>query len=196
MIEEFTGKKLEVIAREEAFDPLQMNHTGMIWEKKFEDNFSYAYFKDGKKYGSERRESSRAAGSMSTTANDYAQFVINLMKKKGLSSKSYRQMFLPQIMVKSKRGFGPLKDSITNENDTIRLAWGLGIGLFDSPFGKVFFHTGHGDANQNFAVAYPKAGTAVIILSNSENFEKYNAQILKLCIGDTYSPLRWLGHLD
>jgi CubicO group peptidase (beta-lactamase class C family) len=196
MIEEFTGKKLEVIAREEAFDPLQMHHTGMIWEKKFEDNFSYAYFKDGKKYGSERRESSRAAGSMSTTANDYAQFVINLMKKKGLSSKSYRQMFLPQIMVKSKRGFGPLKDSITNENDTIRLAWGLGIGLFDSPFGKAFFHTGHGDANQNFAVAYPKAGTAVIILSNSENFEKHNAQILKLCIGDTYSPLRWLGHLD
>jgi CubicO group peptidase (beta-lactamase class C family) len=196
MIEEFTGKKLEVIAREEVFGPLQMNNTGMIWEKNFEDNFSYAYFKDGTKYGSERRESSRAAGSMSTTANDYAQFMINLMKEKGLSASSYRQMFEPQIMVKSKRGFGPLKDSITSENDAISLAWGLGVGLFDSPFGKAFFHTGHGDANQNYAVAFPEMGTAVIILSNSENFEKSNAQILKLCIGDTYSPLRWLGHLD
>ncbi|KFE97529.1 hypothetical protein IX39_19825 [Chryseobacterium formosense] len=196
IIEEFTGKKLEVIAREEIFGPLQMGHTGMIWEKAFENNFSYAYFKDGSKYGSERRESSRAAGSMSTTANDYARFMINLMQKKGLSGSGYRQMFRPQIMVKSRRGFGPLKDSITNENDSIQLAWGLGVGLFKSPFGRAFFHTGHGEANQNYAVAYPKAGTAVILLSNSENFEKSNAQILKLCIGDAYSPLRWLGHLD
>ncbi|MCA6067801.1 beta-lactamase family protein [Chryseobacterium sp. RG1] len=196
MIEEYMGKKLEDIAREEVFGPLHMTHTSMVWENKFEVNFSNAYFKDGKKYGSERRESSRAAGSMSTTANDYANFMINLMKKKGLASKSYLEMLKPQIMVKSKRGFGPLKDSITNENDTINLAWGLGVGLFDSPFGKAFFHTGHGDANQNYAVAFPESGTAVVILSNSENFEKNNAQILKLCSGDTYSPLRWLGHLD
>jgi len=196
MIEEYTGKKLEDIAREEVFGPLQMRHTGMIWENRFEDNFSYAYFKDGKKYGSERRESSRAAGSMSTTANDYANFIINIMNEKGLSAKGYFAMLKPQIFVKSKRGFGPLKDSITDENDDIKLTWGLGVGLFDSPFGKGFFHTGHGDANQNYAVAFPESETAVIILSNSENFEKNNAQILKLCIGDTYSPLRWLGHLD
>ncbi|WEK70443.1 MAG: serine hydrolase [Candidatus Chryseobacterium colombiense] len=196
IIEEYTGKKLEDIAQEEVFEPLQMKHTDMIWQSKFEDNFSNAYFKDGKKYGSERRESSRAAGSMSTTANDYANFMINLMKKKGLSGETYLEILKPQIMVKSKRGFGPLKDSITNENDVINLAWGLGVGLFSSPFGKAFFHTGHGEANQNYAVAFPEIGTAVVILSNSENFEKNNAQILKLCIGDTYSPLRWLGHLD
>lgn len=196
IIEEYTGKKLEDIAREEVFGPLKMNHTDMIWQNKFENNFSNAYFKDGKKYGSERRESSRAAGSMSTTANDYANFMINLMKKKGLSGKAYIEVLKPQIMVKSERGFGPLKDSITNENDAINLAWGLGVGLFDSPFGKAFFHTGHGEANQNYAVAFPEIGTALIILSNSENFEKNNAQILKLCLGDTYSPLKWLGNLD
>lgn len=196
IIEEYTGKKLEDIAREEVFEPLRMRYTSMIWEDRFETNFSNAYFKDGKKYGSERRESSRAAGSMSTTANDYANFMINLMKKKGITSKSYLEMLKPQIKVKSKRGFGPLKDSITTDNDAINLSWGLGIGIFDSPFGKAFFHTGHGEANQNYAVAFPESGTAVIILSNSENFEKNNAQILKLCIGDTYSPLKWLGHLD
>ncbi|PZT99618.1 MAG: serine hydrolase, partial [Chryseobacterium sp.] len=171
MIEEYTGKKLEDIAREEVFGPLKMNHTDMIWQNKFENNFSNAYFKDGKKYGSERRESSRAAGSMSTTANDYANFIINLMKKKGLSGKAYIEVLKPQIMVKSERGFGPLKDSVTSENDAINLAWGLGVGLFDSSFGKAFFHTGHGEANQNYAVAFPEMGTAVIILSNSENFE-------------------------
>lgn len=196
VIEEYTGRKLEDIAREEVFGPLQMPYTSMIWEKSFESNFSYAYFKDGKKYGSERRESSRAAGSMSTTADDYAKFFINLMKERGLNRASYQQMLFPQIRVTSKRGFGPLRDSVTHENDAIKLSWGLGIGLFQSPYGKAFFHTGHGDANQNYAVAFPEKGIAVVLLSNSENFEKVSSLIVKACIGDSYSPLRWLGHLD
>lgn len=196
VIEEYTGRKLEDIAREEVFGPLQMPYTSMIWEKSFESNFSYAYFKDGKKYGSERRESSRAAGSMSTTADDYAKFFINLMKERGLKRALYQQMLSPQIRVTSKRGFGPLRDSVTHENDAIKLSWGLGIGLFQSPYGKAFFHTGHGDANQNYAVAFPEIGIAVVLLSNSENFEKVSSLIVKACIGDSYSPLRWLGHLD
>jgi len=194
MIEEYTGKKLEDIASEEVFAPLQMPRTSMIWEHSFENNFSFAYFKDGKKYGSERRESSRAAGSMTTTAQDYARFMINLMKEQGLKKSSYQQLLSPQIFVKSKRGFGPLRDSLTNENDAIKLAWGLGIGLFQSPYGKGFFHTGHGEANQNYAVAFPERGIALVMLSNSENFETVSAELLKACIGDTYSPLKWLGH--
>lgn len=194
LIEEHTGKKLEDIAREEVFAPLGMPRTSMIWEQSFENNFSFAYFKDGKKYGSERRESSRAAGSMTTTAQDYARFMINLMREQGLKKSSYQQLLSPQIFVKSKRGFGPLRDSLTNENDAIKLAWGLGIGLFQSPYGKAFFHTGHGDANQNYAVAFPEKGIAVIMLSNSENFETVSAQLLEACIGDKYSPLQWLGH--
>mgnify|MGYP006141054725 CR=1 FL=1 len=196
MIEEYTGKTLEVIAQEEVFGPLQMQRTSMIWEKPFESNFSYAYFKDGKKYGSERRQSSRAAGSMSTTASDYARFYIQLMSGKGLSKENLQQMLSSQIAVTSQRGFGSLRDSLTHENDAIKLAWGLGIGLFQSPYGKGFFHTGHGDANQNYAVAFPEKGIAVVLLSNSENFERASAQIVKACIGDVYSPFKWLGHLD
>ncbi len=196
MIEEYTGKTLEVIAREEVFGPLNMQRTSMIWEKPFENNFSYAYFKDGKKYGSERRQSSRAAGSMTTTASDYARFYMQLMTNKGLSKVNLQQMLSPQIAVTSQRGFGSLRDSLTHENDAIKLAWGLGIGLFQSPYGKGFFHTGHGEANQNYAVAFPEKGIAVVLLSNSENFERVSAQIVKACIGDTYSPFKWLGHLD
>lgn len=194
LIEEYTGRKFEDIAREEVFSPLKMPRTSMIWEESFADNFSYAYFKDGKKYGSERRESSRAAGSMTTTATDYARFMINLMKEEGLAKTSYRQMLSSPFPVKSKRGFGPLRDSLTNDNDAIKLSWGLGIGIFQSPYGKGIFHTGHGEANQNYAVAFPEKGIAVIMLSNSENFETVSAQLLEACIGDTYSPLKWLGH--
>lgn len=196
MIEEYTGKQLEQLAKEEVFIPLQMDHTSMVWDTAFEKNFSLAYYKDGKVYGSERRISGRAAGSMTTTAADYAKFVINLMVQKGLSHQIYAEMFSPQISVKSKRGFGPLKDSLTLDNNKIHLAWGLGTGLFQSKAGNAFFHTGHGEANQNYYVAFPSKGIALILLSNSENFESASDQILKTCIGDKYSPLKWLGHLD
>jgi CubicO group peptidase (beta-lactamase class C family) len=196
MIEEYTGRRMEVLAREEIFGPLQMTHTSMIWETAFEKNFSSAYFKDGKKYGSERRETSKAAGSMTTTAADYAKFVINLMNRKGLSEKLYDQMLSPQIRVRSKRGFGPLKDSLTIDNDPITLSWGLGTGLFKTPYGPAFFHSGHGDANQNYFVAFPAKGIAVVLMSNSENFEHASYLILNACIGDQDSPLLWLGHRD
>lgn len=195
IMEEYTGKKLEVLAKEEVFIPLQMNHTSMVWEPAFESNFSFAYFKDGKKYGSERRESARAAGSMTTTATDYSKLVINMMKNKGLSKALYAQMLSPQIALHSKRGFGPLRDSLTTENDKIALSWGIGTGLFKSPYGPAFFHSGHGDANQNYFVAFPDKGIAIVLMSNSENFESVSSLILNACLADRYSPVTWLGHL-
>lgn len=194
VLEEYTGKSLKAWTTEEVFGPLQMKHTSMVWEPEFEKNFSYAYYKDGKKYGAERRESSRAAGSMTTTAVDYAKFVANLMNQKGLSKKGYEQLLSPQILVKSKRGFGPLKDTLTTDNDRIQLAWGMGIGLFKSTDGPAFFHTGRGEANVNYMVAYPSKGIAVVLLSNSENYEKIYGAVLEACIGDKNSPLAWLGH--
>lgn len=194
VLEEYTSKSLKAWTTEEVFGPLQMKHTSMVWEPEFEKNFSYAYYKDGKKYGAERRESSRAAGSMTTTAVDYAKFVANLMNQKGLSKKGYEQLLSPQILVKSKRGFGPLKDTLTTDNDRIQLAWGLGIGLFKSTDGPAFFHTGRGEANVNYMVAYPSKGIAVVLLSNSENYEKIYGAVLEACIGDKNSPLAWLGH--
>lgn len=193
VLEEYTGKSLKVWTTEEVFGPLQMKRTSMVWEPEFEKNFSYAYYKDGKKYGSERRESTRAAGSMTTTATDYAKFVANLMERKGLSKKGYDQLLSPQILVKSKRGFGPLKDTLTTDNDRIQLAWGMGIGLFKSADGPAFFHTGRGEANVNYMVAYPSKGIAVVLLSNSENYEKIYGAVLEACIGDKNSPLTWLG---
>jgi len=194
VIEEYTGKKLDMLAREFVFDPLNMPHSGMLWQPAFERNYSLAYFEDGKVYGSERRTSTRAAGSMTTTATDYAHFVIQLMQRKGLNADLYAQMLKPQIHITSKKGFGPERDSTTHMYDGIQLAWGLGAGLFQSTVGPAIFHTGHGDANQNYFVAYPDKGIAIVLLSNSANFEHTAKEILKVCIGDSYSPLKWLSY--
>jgi hypothetical protein len=68
--------------------------------------------------------------------------------------------------------------------------------LFKTPYGKAFFHTGHSDGWQNYCVNYPDKEISVILLSNSDNFETATGKILETTIGDTWSPLKWLGYYD
>lgn len=196
VVEEHTNRKLEDIVRETVFEPLGMKRSGMIWRASFDDNFAFGYDKNEKLVGAQKRTSSRAAGSMVTTARDYAQFVLAMLKQEGLSKKSFKQMLTAQIAVESERGFGPLRDRFNDQFKNIKLSWGLGWGLFESKDGPAFFHSGHTDGWQNYSVVYPKKKIAVILMSNSDNFESVADRILNLAIKDTASPLEWYGYFD
>lgn len=76
IVEEHTGQKLETLVDELVFAPLGMKRSGMIWRKEFEDAYAFGYDKNQTLIGAQKRTSSRAVGSMVTTAADYAQFVM------------------------------------------------------------------------------------------------------------------------
>jgi CubicO group peptidase (beta-lactamase class C family) len=196
VIEEYTGTKLETLARENVFSPLGMKHTSMIWDPSFEKNYALGYDRSNNVIGMGKRSSAKAAGSMTTIASDYAIFVRALMDQKGLSQKFFRQMMSPQIPVTSKKGFGPERDSLAENWIQRHLSWGLGVGLFPSQYGPAFFHAGHDAGWQNYFVAYPEKNIAIILMSNSSNFEAHAAEILNACIRDKSSPLQWLGYFD
>jgi CubicO group peptidase (beta-lactamase class C family) len=193
-VEEATGKNLQILAKELVFDPLGMKRTGLIWQPAFESDYAIGHNAQGEPLGAQKRTSVRAAGSMVTTALDYAQFVNALLQKQGLSKAAYQQYFQPQIAVGSKAGFGPNRDVFDNAFQSMQLAWGLGWGLFQSPAGFAFFHSGNTEGWQNYVVAYPKKKTAIILMSNTDNFEAVADQLLALDIGDRYSPVKWLGY--
>jgi CubicO group peptidase (beta-lactamase class C family) len=195
-VEEYTGKKLEDLASELVFKPLLMQNTSMIWLPAFDADYALGYDRKGEVIGISKRSTAKAAGSMTTTASDYAKFVATVMEKKGLDKKLFEDMFKPQVKIISKKGFGPERDSLSNKYNKIALSWGLGLGLFQSADGKAFFHAGHDDGWQNYFVAYPGKNIAVVLMSNSSNFEPVAAKILNLCIGDSSSALEWLGYYD
>jgi CubicO group peptidase (beta-lactamase class C family) len=76
IVEEHTGQKLETLVDGLVFAPLGMKRSGMIWRKEFEDNYAFGHDKNQTLIGAQKRTSSRAAGSMVTTAADYALFVM------------------------------------------------------------------------------------------------------------------------
>lgn len=106
-----------------------------------------------------------------------------------------KQMFTPQIRIRSIQQFGPLQFRDSTSNDAIELSYGLGWVLLQSPYGTGAFKEGHGDGFQHYVILFPEQGTAMLILSNSDNAESIFKYLLKTCIGDTFTPWYWENYI-
>ena len=193
VIEQITGKTLDVLAQVRIFTPIKMSRTGYIWNETFEANHADGHTERQRRIKMTRSLKSGAGGSLVTTASDFARFVVAVLNSRGLKQTSIDQMLAPQVPVVSKRMFGPLARETTEDTKSIRLSWGLGWGLFDSDFGPAFFHTGHAPGWENYTITYLDRKIGIVLLSNSSNFESIAQRIVARAIGDRDSPFAWLG---
>tara|TARA_R110002020_G_scaffold475970_1_gene715092 strand:+ start:2799 stop:4577 length:1779 start_codon:yes stop_codon:yes gene_type:complete len=195
VIEHITGKGLEELARERVFDPLKMDMTSYLWQTRFEDKYVYGHTKDEKVVAKDVADESAAAGSMVTTADDYAKFIKHILELNTANSEITKLMFQPNIYIHSKAQFGPSASKTSNENDDIKLSYGLGWGLLDSPFGQGAFKEGHGEGFQHYSIIFPEQKMGVVILSNSDNAESIFKELLEFTIADTFTPWKWEGYI-
>jgi CubicO group peptidase (beta-lactamase class C family) len=196
IVETVTGRDLEVLAQEKIFQPLGMTRSSYIWQPEFEANYASPHDEYSRPRGEKiQRTKPDAAGSMVTTAGDYARFLSSILNAEGQRKATVNEMLQPQITINYKSMFGPDAWTMTDENQNIHLAWGLGWGRFDTPYGQAFFHTGNGIGWKNYTVTYIDKGIGIVMLSNSDNFESVAEEIAKKAIGDIYSPYDWLGYV-
>jgi CubicO group peptidase (beta-lactamase class C family) len=195
VVEEITGRGLEELSRERVFEPLGMTRTSYVWQEEYEQNHALPHneFEIPKKLN--RRKVAEAAGSMQTTAADYARFLVGILNAGGSREEIVDEMLRPHLPISSRRLFGPGAWEDTDENQAINLSWGLGWGRFDTEQGRAFFHTGHDFGWQNYTVTYADRGVGVVLLSNSDNFESVAREIVERTIGDVHSPFDWLGYV-
>jgi CubicO group peptidase (beta-lactamase class C family) len=197
VVEHVTNKGLEELAVKKVFKPLGMNRTSFIWQERFEDNFAVGHditgFPIDTSFG--RWAHANGGGSLLTTIADYAKFVGAMMQKKGFDETTWQVMLSPSIRIKSKHQFPTLSNEITNKYDSIELSYGLGWGLFTTPYGKAFFKEGHGPGWQNYNVNFIDQKTSIIIMTNSDNGEKIFKDLLEKVIGDTFTPWEWEGYI-
>jgi CubicO group peptidase (beta-lactamase class C family) len=192
IVEQITDKPLDVLARERIFHPLGMTRTSYVWEEAFEDNHADGHTEEQHLIKMARRSEPSAAGSMLSTASDYARFLVAVLGGGGLEQSSTDQMLTAQVPVESLRMFGPLSREETEDNRLINLSWGLGWGLFESDAGRAFFHTGHATGWENYTVTYLDKKIGIVLMSNSSNFESIAGRIVRQAIGDRHSPFTWL----
>ncbi|MFC2083748.1 serine hydrolase [Bacteroidota bacterium] len=194
VVEKITEKGLEELSQELVFQPLGMERTSYVWQEIFEENYAVPHDQYERSKNLNRRRKADAAGSMQTTAGDYARFLLGILNAEGKRKASMDTMLNSQIAIKTENMFGSGAWQDTDVNDQSELSWGLGWGRFDTKYGRAFFHTGHDFGWQNYTVAYYDKGIGIVLLSNSDNFESVVRDIAANTIGDEYSPFDWLGY--
>jgi CubicO group peptidase (beta-lactamase class C family) len=165
----------------------------MVWQDRFESDYANGYDEYGRSLGPQKRTHADAAGSMQTTVSDFARFMQAVMEGKLLKSKTRKMMLSPQIVINSKHEFPSLSDETTDEYKSIRLSYGLGWGLFWTPYGEAFFKEGHDVGWRNYTVCFDRSKTGIVIMTNSGNGEGIFVPLLERLLNDTYTP-EWEGY--
>jgi len=105
-----------------------------------------------------------------------------------------QEMITPQVSIFSRQQFPSLDTATTMANQRIGLAYGLGFGLFTTPYGKGFFKEGHDDGWEHFALCLPGKHRAMVIMTNSSNGESIFKELFEELAGVTI-PWEWENYV-
>jgi serine-type D-Ala-D-Ala carboxypeptidase/endopeptidase len=192
IVEELTGRDFEEIAVDKVFKPRNLERSSFVWQRWYEDHNVIGHSSNGGHLGIPKRNVPNAAGSLSTTLEEYTQYFMTVLEQK---ESRYQMLIAPQIRIRSKQQFGPNALVETDENDDINLSYGLGYGLYDTPFGKAFFKEGHSEGWQHYVVGFPEKGCGLVLMSNSDNSESIFNELIEYTTGNVDTPWYWEGYI-
>lgn len=193
IVEERTGKSTTELMQTRVFDRFGMKNTSMVWRADFAGRVANHYDASGQALGHNRRRRPRAAGSMDTTLDDYAAFFAGVLRGEGLSAQSLNAMLSSQIAVVSPTKFPSHWPGETTLWQGVKLGYGLGWGVYESPQGPAFFKEGSDDGTNNLALGFRNARRGVLILSASGNTRGLFLPVVEALYGDTCLPWFWMG---
>jgi CubicO group peptidase (beta-lactamase class C family) len=194
LVVETVGKRpLKDLMQERVFQPLGMSRTSMVSEKRFEDDYANGYDEWGRSLGHQQRKTAQAAGSMQTTLRDFTGFMQGVMAGSQLRKSARELMLSRQIEISSERQFPTLATSTTTRYKDIRLSYGLGWGLYWSPYGKAVFKEGHDEGFRNYTVVFDRPKDGIVIMTNSSNGEGIFKELLETLLRNMFTPIEWEG---
>ncbi len=106
-----------------------------------------------------------AASTLSSTPTDLARFMIELMEPKHIAKRTVDEMLTPAIELRHE------------------LAWGLGIGLAETPNGRAFWHWGANLGFKSLMIGYPKHKIGVVVMTNGDDGLRIVADVAQIAIG-------------
>ena len=139
----------------------------------------------------------RSASTLETTPDDLSLFLEAVLQKRILGAGSYKEMFTPQLRLRSKIQMEAQSwlDTTNAENDKIQLSYGLGWGILQTPYGFGAFKEGHGDGFQHYSILFPEKNMGIVIMTNSDNGESIFKELLEFAIKDIYTPWKWQHYI-
>ncbi len=195
-IEQKKQRLLDQLMHEAFFAPLGMTRTGIIYRTDFAANVADRYDSEERFRAQTKRFPARAAGSMTTSAEDLGRFASALFSGKILKPATRKAMLTPFIRLRSLHQFAIAPNEGEGlEAPAVGLAYGVGWGLLTKTrFGPAFFKEGHGDGAQDYMICFERRQACMILLTNSDNGELAFRPLLETILGNTVTPWEWEGY--
>jgi CubicO group peptidase (beta-lactamase class C family) len=195
-IEQKMHKPLNELMQDALFTPLGMTRTGIIYRAEFADDVADRYDQNEVFRSQTKRFPARAAGSMTTSADDLARFATAFLDGKIVKDATRAEMFRPVLTINTLHEFRlAANEGESKEAEAVGLAYGVGWGLLtNTKFGPAFFKEGHGDGAQNYIICFERSRSCMIVLTNSDNGELAFKPLFETILGDTVTPWEWEGY--
>ena len=177
VLESITGESLDALSRRTVLDSLGMTRSGFVWREDWTDNAAVGHGDFGSPRSPSRPGAARASSSFQTTAHDYAAFLRAILRREGLRSQTYEQMFSPHVRV---------ADGID---------WGLGWALATSDGARAPWHWGDNSNSGFTAFAFldPDQLDAVVYFANSSTGLGIVREMLAI-VGGTHAAPEFMGY--
>ncbi len=162
--------ELNTLFQETVTKPLQMERTTFVWDDYLGAHKVFGHDENGEptqnKPGPGRwsGETFNAFSSVHSEASEYAQFVIAILKREGLSQTTFDEMLKEQIKFSDDN---PLKQ------ETGQTGWGLGFTQKITPDYTMHFHTGNNHDFQAYAMFIPEKQYGIVAFINSAQMETF-----------------------
>ncbi len=176
------------------FAKLGMMKTSLVTRPDFAtnaDGWANGFDDKGEAHPPNNSKRVRAAGSMSTTIDDFSKFAAALVTGEGLSKNAHEEMLTPTVHITTKAQFPVLMPELPASEQRKDLYMGLGVVVFDGPQGHGFYKGGHDEQTGNTMVCVERGEKCVVILSNDVRAEKGFATLVKFILGETGVPYDW-----
>jgi CubicO group peptidase (beta-lactamase class C family) len=190
VVEQITGESQQAFIKRTVFDPLDMKSSELVWRNEYESLKTFTHDWVGGVSGRGKPDKPNAAASLHTTANDYAKFVIAMLKGTGLKPATARLMLTPQASVTLAGAFN-LNAPDAKLSPTV--SWGLGWGLEQTQDGTAFWHWGDNGDTKAFVLAVPKQKTGLVMFANSANGLSIINELVESVMGNDHPSLAWLN---
>jgi CubicO group peptidase (beta-lactamase class C family) len=190
VVEQITGESQQAFIKRTVLDPLGLTSSDVVWRNDYESLKTFTHDWVGGLSGRGKPDKPNAAASLQTTVNDYAKFVIAILKGTGLKPATARLMLTPQTSVTLAGAFS-LNAPDAKRSQTV--SWGLGWGLEKTEDRMAFWHWGDNGDTKAFVLADSKQKTGLVMFANSANGLSIINELVGSVMGNDHPALAWLN---
>ncbi len=167
VVEQVTGEPLEVHAQRTLFAPLGLKSTSFAWTAELDPKLATGHAEDGSVLPRAKYTHANAAYSLVTTPEEYARFLVAIMKPDrsapwSLSRRSREAMLAHQVEADARE---PIQRP--GRARGLETFWGLGWGINTTAAGDIVYHSGSNRTGfRCYSQFSPTRGSGIVIMTN------------------------------